>query len=85
VTDVLGYVAAMLTALAFLPQLLKTLRTRSTADLSAGMLLAQATGVALWFVYGVAIRSAPIIAANAVTFLVTAPLLVFKLTHGTQR
>jgi MtN3 and saliva related transmembrane protein len=68
-----------LTALAFLPQVLKTWRTRSSGDLSAVMLTAQSTGVALWIVYGIAIGSTPVILANAVTLTLCLALLVFKL------
>ena len=74
----IGFVAATFTALAFLPQVLKAWRSRSAGDLSAGMLLTQSIGVALWIVYGLAIRSAPIIVANAITLTLTLLLLVFK-------
>ena len=58
-TQWIGFVAGLLTAFAFLPQVLKTWRTRSSGDLSAMMLTAQSTGVALWIVYGIAIGSTP--------------------------
>ena len=74
----LGFLAGTLTALAFLPQVIKTWRTRSTGDLSVAMLLAQSSGVALWIVYGVAIDSLPIILANTVTLTFTLILLAFK-------
>ncbi len=74
----LGFVAGTLTAVAFLPQVIKTWRTRSAADLSTIMLLAQSTGVALWIVYGVAIRSLPVIVSNVVTLTLALLLLMFK-------
>ena len=79
----IGFAAATLTALAFLPQVVKTWRTRSSGDLSMVMLSAQASGVALWIVYGVAIGSAPVIAANIVTWLLTVVLLLFKWRYRT--
>jgi MtN3 and saliva related transmembrane protein len=75
----LGFVAGTLTAVAFLPQVIKTWRTRSCTDLSMMMLLAQSTGVALWIVYGVAIASLPVIMSNVVTLTLALLLLVFKL------
>jgi MtN3 and saliva related transmembrane protein len=75
----LGFVAGTLTAVAFLPQVIKTWRTRSCTDLSMIMLLAQSTGVALWIVYGVAIGSLPVIMSNVVTLTLALLLLVFKL------
>jgi MtN3 and saliva related transmembrane protein len=75
-TDLLGYVAAALTTLAFLPQALLTLRTRDVSGISLGMYGAFTLGVALWLAYGVALGEWPIIAANAVTLLLASVILV---------
>ena len=80
-TQVVGFVAGALTAFAFLPQVLKTWRTRSCSDLSMTMLGAQSAGVGLWVVYGVIINSLPVILSNAVTLTMCLVLLVFKATH----
>ena len=80
-TQVVGFVAGALTAFAFLPQLLKTWRTRSCGDLSITMLGAQSAGVGLWILYGVFISSLPVILSNAVTLTMCLVLLVFKLTR----
>jgi MtN3 and saliva related transmembrane protein len=82
--DVLGFVAGTLTALAFLPQVLRTWRRRSADDLSTLMLTAQASGVALWIGYGVAVGAAPVIIANSVTLALTLLLLLFKQKYGTR-
>jgi MtN3 and saliva related transmembrane protein len=81
VTQAVGFVAGALTAFAFLPQVMKTWRTRSCGDLSMAMLGAQSAGVSLWIVYGVAIDSIPVIVSNAVTLTMCLVLLGFKLTH----
>jgi MtN3 and saliva related transmembrane protein len=81
----IGFTAGMLTALAFLPQVLKSWRTRSTGDLSIGMLLAQGVGVALWIFYGVAIGSGPVIMSNTVTLTLTVILLGCKVAFGAPR
>lgn len=80
-TQVIGFVAGALTAFAFLPQVLKTWRTRSCRDLSMTMLGAQSAGVGLWILYGVIIDSLPVILSNAVTLTMCLVLLAFKLTH----
>ena len=80
-TQVLGFVAGALTAFAFLPQVLKTWRTRSCGDLSMTMLGAQSAGVGFWILYGVFINSFPVILANAVTLTMCVVLLVLKLTR----
>ncbi len=75
---VIGYAAATLTSIAFLPQVVRAFRTRSTSDLSIVMLGCQSAGVALWIVYGVAIHSAPVIAANIITLALALILLLLK-------
>jgi MtN3 and saliva related transmembrane protein len=77
--DAIGYAAAALTTLSWVPQLQRTWRTRSAADLSTGMLAAFTTGVALWLVYGLALGSSPVILANGVTLALALGLIVLKL------
>ncbi len=80
--EILGYTAGTLTTIAFLPQVLKAWRTRSTKDISLGMFLLFSLGVALWLVYGIMISSAPIIAANLVTLVLASSVLIAKLRFG---
>jgi len=80
--DLLGYSAAVLTTLAFVPQVVKTWRSKSAHDLSGLTLGAFSLGVFLWFVYGVALGAAPIIAANATTFILSLALVVLKVRHS---
>ena len=80
--SLLGFAAAFCTTVAYLPQVIRTWRTRSTADISLGMFSVMTVGVALWLVYGIAIVSWPIIAANAVTLFLAATILILKLRHG---
>lgn len=82
VANVTGLLAGALTTIAFLPQLIHTWKTRSTKDVSLGMFLTFTTGVFLWIVYGMLINSVPVVAANAVTFILAAAILVFKLRYG---
>jgi MtN3 and saliva related transmembrane protein len=80
--NLLGYLAATLTTVSFLPQALKTIRSRDTRAISLWMYLSFTTGTALWFVYGVVIASLPVALANAVTFLLAATVLALKLRYG---
>ena len=75
----LGLSAACLTTAAFIPQVLKTWRTKSAKDLSLGMYLIFTTGVILWLIYGIIRHDIPIIAANGVTLLLVLIILYFKL------
>ncbi|MBV9346076.1 MAG: SemiSWEET transporter [Gammaproteobacteria bacterium] len=80
--DWLGYAAAVLTTGAFVPQALQTVRTRDTRGISFWMYCSFTAGVLLWFVYGLAARSWPIVLANLVTFLLAATILLLKVRHG---
>jgi MtN3 and saliva related transmembrane protein len=78
----IGLAAAFCTTIAFLPQVIRTWRTRSTKDLSLPMFLIFTTGIFLWLVYGLAMRDLPLILANGVTFVLSGTILYFKLRHG---
>jgi len=80
--DALGYSAAALTTGAFIPQAVKTIRSRDTGAISLSMYATFTVGVALWFAYGIATGSWPIIAANSVTFVLAAIILALKLRYG---
>jgi len=77
--QVLGLLAGSLTTAAFLPQVLKTWKSRSAKDLSLGMFSLFCLGVLLWLVYGIVVNDVPVIAANLLTLLLASTLLFFKL------
>ena len=76
-----GYIAGTLTTISFVPQVLRAWKLKETRDLSLAMLLLFAAGIVLWTVYGVWTGSLPIIAANAVTFLLLVLLLWLKVKY----
>ena len=78
--NLIGIIAGVLTTTAYLPQVIKTWRSKSVGDLSLTMLLTLASGVFLWFVYGVLIVSVPVIIANAVGFVLVTIMVVLKAT-----
>ena len=79
-----GYFAAILTTLAFVPQLIKTLKTKKADDVSLTTLIMFLTGVAAWIIYGIQISSRPILIANTITFLLNFLILVFKLIYSKE-
>jgi MtN3 and saliva related transmembrane protein len=81
----LGYVAGLLTTLAFLPQVIKAWRTQSTEDLSWIMLCFFSSGVSLWIVYGIMLEEPPIILFNAITLGLTLVLATIKFRHATPK
>lgn len=80
----IGYAAGMLTTCSFVPQVVKTFRSKRCDDVSAGMLTALASGVLLWLIYGLFVASMPIILANAVTLVLLVALLLMKAIFRTS-
>ena len=78
----LGLAAACCTTLAFVPQVVKAWKSRSTADISLGMFLILCLGIVLWPVYGGIRGDVPLIVANVVTLVLTGLILLLKLRHG---
>jgi MtN3 and saliva related transmembrane protein len=83
--EVLGYLAATLTTAAFVPQVRHTLRTRDVSGISTGMYAVFTTGIALWLLYGLAVRAWPIVLANAITLGLAATILALKLAVERER
>ncbi|KPJ95282.1 MAG: hypothetical protein AMJ53_03115 [Gammaproteobacteria bacterium SG8_11] len=79
--EIVGGLAGVLTTIAFIPQVVKTWRSRSAEDISLFMFLLFSTGVALWLIYGIAIGSVPVIAANAITLMLAVAILVLKVRY----
>jgi MtN3 and saliva related transmembrane protein len=74
-----GYLAACLTTMSFAPQAWLIFRTRNVDGISLGMYGAMTTGIVLWLVYGLLIRSWPLVAANVVTLSLAGSILVMKI------
>jgi MtN3 and saliva related transmembrane protein len=81
VLDLIGYGAATLTTLAFIPQTLRSWRTRDLSGVSLGMYGLFTVGVALWLVYGLLLGSMPIVIANTITLALAGTVLFLKLRH----
>ncbi len=77
--DILGYVAACLTTGASLPQAVQLLRTRDARGVSVTCWSIMSIGVALWLLYGYALKSAPIIVANGLTLLLDLAIVVLAI------
>ena len=82
IATIIGYIAGTLTTVAYLAQVLRTLKHRRTKDISLGMYLMLCTGIGLWLVYGIFIHSWPVIIANAVTLVLSGAVLVMKIKFG---
>jgi MtN3 and saliva related transmembrane protein len=79
VIDSIGYAAATMTTISFLPQLVRVIRLHSAREISLGMFLIFSVGTLAWLIYGVLSHSAPVAVANAVTLVLSLSILVLKL------
>ena len=80
--DYTGYAAAACTTSAYIPQVLRVWRTRSTTDISLKMFLVLVTGLSLWLTYGIWRGEWPLIVANSITLMLASTILYFKIRHG---
>jgi MtN3 and saliva related transmembrane protein len=79
--DLIGYAAATMTTISFLPQLIRVVRLRSARDISLIMFLVFSAGTFSWMVYGLLTHSRPVVVANVVTFLLSISILFLKLRY----
>ena len=80
--SLLGSAAAICSTLAYLPQVIRTWRTRSTHDISLGMFSVMVLATALWLTYGIALHDGAIIASNSLCLVLSGIILYFKLRYG---
>jgi MtN3 and saliva related transmembrane protein len=73
--------AAFSTTVSFLPQAVKTIRTKDTSGISLSMYVVFTVGTFLWLIYGIMYPSVPVAAANLVTFIFAGTILTYKLRY----
>ena len=79
--DIIGLLAAFSTTISFLPQAVKTIRTKDTSGISMLMYAVFTTGTLLWLIYGIMLPSFPVALANAITFVLAAVILFYKIRY----
>lgn len=79
--DVIGIIAASLTTLSFLPQAIKTLKTKDTRGISLTMYLIFTIGVFFWLIYGILLQNLIIIIANSITLILSSMILSIKIRN----
>ncbi len=80
-TEILGYLAAILTTSSFVPQAWHTFSTRDVSGISLGMYSVFTVGVACWLGYGLLLGAWPVVVANAITLALATTILVMKLRY----
>lgn len=79
--ELIGYLAGLLTTIAFVPQVLQVVKTKSTKDISLAMFLVFSTGVLSWLIYGIFVNSLPMIIFNFLIFVQALVILGYKLRY----
>lgn len=77
----LGLLGGTLTTASFFPQVVKTIKTRSTKDVSLAMFLLLSVGITIWIIYGIKIGSVPVVVANSVSLVFSLVILTLKLVY----
>ena len=81
ITTLIGLIAATITTLSFIPQLIKTWKLKETKDISLLMFVTLGVGIILWIVYGFLLWDLPLILANSITFIFVLIILFFKFKY----
>ncbi len=79
--ELLGIIAGALTTIAFLPQVIKTWKSKSARDISLSMFLLFCAGLTLWLLYGILKNDLPIILANSLTLILAVSIVYFKIRY----
>ena len=82
--DTFGFIAAALTTIAFLPQVIKTWRTKKANDVSIVMLLMFITGLIFWIIYAIQTNALPVLIANIITLILNLSILSLKLIYDRE-
>ena len=80
--DAFGFIAAGLTTIAFLPQVIKTSKSKKADDVSIVMLLTFITGLNFWIIYAIQTDSFPVLIANIITLILNIIILTLKISYS---
>ena len=82
--ELIGFIAGIFTTFAFLPQIARVLKTKSTADFSSGWLFMTLTGLSLWLCYGFFINSQPVILFNFLSIIFVIIIIFYKISFNSM-
>lgn len=83
--DAVGVAAAVCSMASFAPQILKIWRDRDASSVSLRMYVVTVAGFSLWIVYGLLIRTWPLVGANTVCLAMAAGILILKIHFDRRR
>ena len=78
---IIAWAASLVSTISFLPQVIKTIKTKHTRDLSLPMYILTILGVILWSIYGISLKSWPMIATNIFIFTFASIIIGYKIKY----
>ncbi len=79
--SITGFLAAFCTTVSFLPQAIKTIKTKDTSGISLSMYILFSVGTLLWLAFGIFSGNGPVTIANAVTAAFALIILSYKIKY----
>lgn len=83
--DLLGYTAATLTTVAFVPQVWRCFRTKDVSGISLRMYTIFTLGIAVWLAYGIVLRQPPMMVANSLSLVLACAVLAMRVRYARAR
>lgn len=80
--EIIGFIAGGLVSTSFLPQVIKSWKTKSTTDIAISLVIINLSGQVMWTIYGFGINSISLIAMSSITLIMTFSLLILKIKYG---
>lgn len=81
IEDIVGYLGGIFIMISFVPQVVKSYKTKSVEDLSIWMIVATLIGTSFWILYGVLIKSRPVMVMNIIFWFIVLFQLFLKIKY----
>ena len=81
IQDIIGYIAGLVIIVSWIPQVVKSYKTKNVNDLSIIMIILILTGTVLWISYALLVKDKPVFAVNAVLVILISYLLYLKIKY----
>ncbi|NYZ76926.1 PQ-loop repeat-containing protein [Candidatus Micrarchaeota archaeon] len=81
IEDIIGYLGGFFIMISFIPQVIRSYKTKSVEDLSVWMIIATLIGTIFWIAYGFLINGMPVIVMNSIFGVIVLFQLYLKIKH----
>lgn len=81
IVNIIGFTAGFLMAITMIPQIIKSLKTKSVEDISLLMIIIYIVSAFLWMIYGILIKSLPVAITDGFAFCVSSIQLFIKIKY----